>query len=32
MLSIPVGTVMSRISRGRHQLFERLNHMRSVNA
>jgi RNA polymerase sigma-70 factor (ECF subfamily) len=32
MLSIPVGTVMSRISRGRHQLFERLNHMRPVNA
>ncbi|MBI4486007.1 MAG: sigma-70 family RNA polymerase sigma factor, partial [Acidobacteria bacterium] len=26
MLSIPVGTVMSRISRGRHMLFERLHH------
>ena len=25
MLSIPIGTVMSRISRGRHLLFERLN-------
>ncbi|MBZ5556958.1 MAG: sigma-70 family RNA polymerase sigma factor [Acidobacteriia bacterium] len=32
MLSIPPGTVMSRISRGRQMLFERLNHMRSVNA
>ncbi|MGH9141345.1 MAG: sigma-70 family RNA polymerase sigma factor [Vicinamibacterales bacterium] len=32
MLSIPIGTVMSRISRGRHMLFERLNHMRPVNA
>jgi RNA polymerase sigma-70 factor (ECF subfamily) len=32
MLSIPIGTVMSRISRGRHMLFERLNHLRSVNA
>ena len=32
MLSIPVGTVMSRISRGRHMLFERLNHLRPVNA
>jgi RNA polymerase sigma-70 factor, ECF subfamily len=32
MLSIPVGTVMSRISRGRHLLFERLNHLRPVNA
>jgi RNA polymerase sigma-70 factor (ECF subfamily) len=31
MLSIPVGTVMSRISRGRHLLFEQLNHVRSVN-
>lgn len=31
MLSIPLGTVMSRISRGRQMLFERLNHMRPVN-
>src|SRR3989441_4141302 len=30
MLSIPAGTVMSRISRGRHLLFERLNHLRPV--
>jgi RNA polymerase sigma-70 factor (ECF subfamily) len=32
MLSVPIGTVMSRISRGRHMLFERLNHLRPVNA
>jgi RNA polymerase sigma-70 factor (ECF subfamily) len=32
MLDIPVGTVMSRISRGRRMLFERLNHLRTVNA
>jgi RNA polymerase sigma-70 factor (ECF subfamily) len=32
MLSIPVGTVMSRISRARHQLFERLKDERPVNA
>jgi RNA polymerase sigma-70 factor, ECF subfamily len=32
MLSIPVGTVMSRISRGRHMLFDRLSHLRPVNA
>jgi RNA polymerase sigma-70 factor (ECF subfamily) len=32
MLSIPMGTVMSRISRGRHMLFERLNHLKPVNA
>ena len=31
-LSIPIGTVMSRISRGRHMLFQRLNHLRPVNA
>ena len=32
MLSIPVGTVMSRISRGRRLLFESLQHLRAVNA
>lgn len=32
MLAIPVGTVMSRISRGRNLLFEHLNHLRPVNA
>ena len=32
MLSIPAGTVMSRLSRGRHMLFERLSHLRPVNA
>ena len=32
MLTVPIGTVMSRISRGRHMLFERLNHLRAVNA
>src|SRR5207244_4161968 len=32
MLEIPIGTVMSRISRGRRSLFERLNHLRPVNA
>jgi len=32
MLDIPVGTVMSRISRGRHLLYEQLNHLRPVNA
>jgi RNA polymerase sigma-70 factor, ECF subfamily len=31
MLSIPIGTVMSRISRGRDALFERLSHLRRVN-
>jgi RNA polymerase sigma-70 factor (ECF subfamily) len=30
MLSIPVGTVMSRLSRGRRMLFERLALARSV--
>jgi len=32
MLDIPAGTVMSRISRGRRLLFERLNHLRTVHA
>ncbi len=32
MLSIPVGTVMSRISRGRRMLFDRLQHLKPVNA
>ena len=31
MLAIPIGTVMSRISRGRRMLFERLRHLRPVN-
>jgi len=30
MLSIPLGTVMSRISRGRRLLFQKLNHLRPV--
>jgi RNA polymerase sigma-70 factor (ECF subfamily) len=32
MLEIPPGTVMSRISRGRRLLFERLQHLKPVNA
>ena len=32
MLSIPVGTVMSRISRGRRMLFDRLQHLNPVHA
>jgi RNA polymerase sigma-70 factor (ECF subfamily) len=32
MLSIPVGTVMSRISRGRRLLYEKLKVLRPVNA
>jgi RNA polymerase sigma-70 factor (ECF subfamily) len=32
MLDIPPGTVMSRISRGRRMLFERLRHLKPVNA
>jgi RNA polymerase sigma-70 factor (ECF subfamily) len=32
MLSIPLGTVMSRISRGRRMLFDRLHHLSPVNA
>ena len=32
MLNIPAGTVMSRISRGRRMLFDRLQHLNPVNA
>jgi RNA polymerase sigma-70 factor (ECF subfamily) len=32
MLEIPPGTVMSRISRGRRMLYERLNHLKPANA
>ncbi|HKT81216.1 MAG TPA: sigma-70 family RNA polymerase sigma factor [Vicinamibacterales bacterium] len=31
MLAIPVGTVMSRISRGRRMLFDRLHHLKPAN-
>jgi RNA polymerase sigma-70 factor (ECF subfamily) len=32
MLGVPAGTVMSRISRGRRMLYERLQHLKPVNA
>ena len=32
VVGIPLGTVMSRISRGRRLLFDRLQHLRPVNA
>ena len=32
MLQVPPGTVMSRISRGRRMLFERLHHLKQVHA
>ena len=32
MLDVPAGTVMSRISRGRRMLFDRLSHVKPVNA
>jgi RNA polymerase sigma-70 factor (ECF subfamily) len=32
VLGVPIGTVMSRISRGRRMLFDKLHHLRPVNA
>ena len=32
MLNVPVGTVMSRISRGRRMLYERLRHLKAAHA
>jgi RNA polymerase sigma-70 factor (ECF subfamily) len=32
VIGVPVGTVMSRISRGRRLLFDKLHHLRPVNA
>jgi RNA polymerase sigma-70 factor (ECF subfamily) len=32
MLEVPLGTVMSRISRGRRLLFDKLHHLKPVNA
>ncbi len=32
VLGVPLGTVMSRISRGRRMLFDKLHHLRPVNA